>query len=126
MNQDIFTSLLKQFTRFIDRLTDEDISALKSGKKILSFKLIEDQKASRENKDLSEFRKLADQLMEINSRVEAENLLDNLKKKNLIELSKFLDIPVQSRENISKIKEKIIESTVGYRLRSQAIQRSTD
>ncbi len=35
---------------------------------------------------------------------------------------KSLDIPLLQRDNIEKLQEKIIESTIGYRLRSEAIQ----
>ena len=34
----------------------------------------------------------------------------------------MLDIPFQKKDSIDRILEKIIEGTIGFRLRSQAIQ----
>jgi len=45
-----------------------------------------------------------------------------LTKDGLVLLAKHLDLPVQKRENIKRRSEKIIETTIGYKLRSQAIQ----
>jgi hypothetical protein len=43
-------------------------------------------------------------------------------KNGLVTLAKHLDLPVQQRDNMKHISEKIIETTIGYRLDSQAIR----
>jgi len=51
MNQDIFTSLLKQFTQFISNLSEEDITDLTGGEKRLCIELVE-KKQSRNSKKI--------------------------------------------------------------------------
>lgn len=43
-------------------------------------------------------------------------------KEDLVQLAKYLDKPIQKNDNIEQIRDKVIESTIGYRLRSAAIQ----
>lgn len=122
MNQDIFIALLKQFTQFIVYLTEEDISDIISGKKSLSIKLVDKKQSSSPKSSSIDLMEIENSLTIIDSREEAEELLKNFKKADLKTLAKKLDIPVQSNEAILKLKEKIIESTVGFKLRSKAIQ----
>lgn len=37
-------------------------------------------------------------------------------------IAKRMDIPFQKKDTIERLKEKIIESSIGYKIRSQAIQ----
>lgn len=122
MNQDIFIALLKQFTRFVERLTASDISNLSDGKKRLSIELVDWKKSSNEKISSINLQEIADSITKINSREDAEELVKDFKKADLLRLVKILDIPVQGNEDIVRLKEKIIESTVGFKLRSQAIQ----
>ena len=46
----------------------------------------------------------------------------NWNKTALIALARRLDLPVQKRDPNDKIRERIVEATIGYRLRSKAIQ----
>ncbi len=122
MNQEIFTTLLKQFTRFVEHLTNDEIGELASGKKRLSIQVV-DVKQSSSKKSLSiNLQEIADKLAVINSRNEAADLLKNFKKTNLSELAKVLDIPIQRNDDANRLRDKIVESTVGFKLRSQAIQ----
>jgi len=122
MNQDIFTSLLKQFTQFISSLSEEDIKDLSGGKKRLSIKLVEKKQSNSPKNSSTDLRYTEDQLTKIDSRQQAEELLQDFKKGDLQRIAKDLDIPTQKNEDILRIKEKIIESTIGFKLRSQAIQ----
>lgn len=125
MNQDIVIALLKQFTRFVERLTAVDISNLSNGKKRLSIELVDGKKSTNEKISSINLQEIADSITKINSREDAEELVKDFKKADLLRLAKILDIPVQGNEDIVRLKEKVIESTVGFKLRSQAIQ-STD
>ncbi len=122
MNQDIFIVLLKQFTRFVERLTAADISNLSDGKKRLSIEIVDGKKSSNEKISSINLQEIADSITKTNSREDAEELVKDFKKADLLRLAKILDIPVQGNEDIVRLKEKIIESTVGFKLRSQAIQ----
>lgn len=126
MNQDIFTYLLNQFTKFISNLSEEDITDLTSGKKRLCIELMEKKQSSNSKKSSTDLKDTEDKLVKTDSRDKAEELLKNFKKADLQRIAKDLDIPIQKNEDISRLREKIIESTVGFKLRSQAIQGGGD
>jgi hypothetical protein len=44
-------------------------------------------------------------------------------KEALLQLSRYLDLQAQKRETLEKLQERIVEGTVGFRLRSRAVQR---
>jgi len=122
MNQGTLTSLLKQFTQFICNLSEEDMKDLSSRKKRLSIELVEKKQSSSQKSYSTDLRHIEDKLAKIDSREQAEELLKDFKKAELQRIAKGLDIPTQKNEGIVRIKEKIIESTIGFKLRSQAIQ----
>ena len=59
-----------------------------------------------------------------NSREEGAALLKEKcsTKEELTRLAKYLDLPVQKLDKIDQISERIIEATIGFRIRSAAIQ----
>ena len=65
------------------------------------------------------------QLNLIHSREEANSyfLSKGFKRSELEAICKQLDLPFTQKENMKILQEKIIEGTVGYKLRSQAIQK---
>jgi hypothetical protein len=126
MNQDIFTSLLKQFTQFISNLSEEDINDLTGGKKRLCIELVEKKQSSYSKGSSTDLKDTEEQLAKIDSRDQGEELLKDFKKVDLQRIAKNLDIPIQKNEDVARLREKIIESTVGFKLRSQAIQSGGD
>ena len=82
--------------------------------------------SSNSKKSSTDLKDTEEQLVKIDSREQAEELLKNFKKADLQRIAKDLDIPIQKNEDISRLREKIIESTVGFKLRSQAIQGGGD
>lgn len=46
----------------------------------------------------------------------------NLRKTDLQRLARQLNIPIRKRDTIDKLAEKIVESTIGYRLRAAVFQ----
>jgi hypothetical protein len=126
MNQEIFTSLLKQFTQFISNLSGEDINDLAGGKKRLCIELVEKKQSSHSKNASIGLKDTEEKLVKIESRDQAEELLKDFKKADLQRIAKDLDIPIQKNEGLIRLREKIIESTVGFKLRSQAIQSGGD
>lgn len=43
-------------------------------------------------------------------------------REGLVSLAKAIDVRVTKKDNVGKLRERIIEATIGYRLRSAAIQ----
>lgn len=73
------------------------------------------------------FNELLSDLNRVDSREKGFDLLsERVKTKTHLEkFAKFIDVGVQKTDKLDKIKENIIESTVGARLRSEAIQGRT-
>ena len=65
---------------------------------------------------------IIDKMLTMKSRQEGETYLVSncLSKEDYVEVAKQLDVP--HRANITLLKERIIEGTIGFRLRSDAIQ----
>jgi len=74
-------------------------------------------------KDLTEF---ISKLTNFSSREEAQRFLDTTcsTRKALEPIARSLDIPVLKQDKVDVLRDKIIEATVGARIRSQAIQGS--
>ena len=64
------------------------------------------------------------QISALSSRQEAQALLDSkFSSKKVLELiARKLDIPINRQDKVEDLRDKIVEATVGARIRSQAIQ----
>jgi hypothetical protein len=73
-------------------------------------------------------KETAQRLNELNCRKEGLSLINQYltgkkaPKQDLKKLAAYLEIPQYQKYNTSELQEKIIEATIGYRLRSKAIQ----
>lgn len=67
---------------------------------------------------------IAAKLVELSSRDEGEAYLQAHAKgrRDLEAVARFLQLPVQSDDKVDRLRAKIIENTIGSRLRSEAIQ----
>jgi hypothetical protein len=53
----------------------------------------------------------------------AQHLLSAAPTKTALqEVARYLDLPVRKSETIAELRERIVEATIGYRLRSRAIR----
>ena len=73
------------------------------------------------------FSTLRDTLLSLEKR---EDGLKHLRKtlglkKELLDFCKFLDVPTTRKDKMERLEEKIIESTIGYRIRSKVVQGRT-
>ncbi|MCL1078717.1 hypothetical protein D5R81_12570 [Parashewanella spongiae] len=72
-----------------------------------------------------DLEKIVNELNDINDRNVALDKLQMINKKGLEVIARSLDIAIQRTDKVEAIKNKIVESTVGARLRSSAIQGTT-
>lgn len=61
-------------------------------------------------------------LNEIETRYAATEILSSINKMGLEKIARLLDISIQKSDKVDELRLKIVESTVGARLRSSAIQ----
>ena len=71
-----------------------------------------------------EFEKLQDALRNTDTREQAREIIDRLlhTKAELTRFARVLDIPVPKSTSSEQIKDRLVEGTVGYRIRSAAIR----
>jgi len=127
-NSQALSILLRQFADLLENLDDQDVE------KIIRYHsklLISGTDASKSLKKISpaplsntDIDTVRNNLKTVSTRETAEALLNEWapKKAQLEAVAKALSVPVQKIDTADQIKNKIIDATVGYRLRSHAIR----
>ena len=124
-NKNMISSLFSLFAKEMEKFSETDLIDISSGKATLKIEIVKSkptlQTTSHHEMDLSNVKSVLDSFQ---SREEVlEYLNQNFKtKKDLTSLAKIVDAHVQKSDKIDQLKEKIIESTIGFKLRSAAIQ----
>ena len=125
-NKNILLKFMEEIVIELSLLSEADISKLESGGYSLSLKVVKNKKTPIKRVEINEETKneILKQFKECKTREEGLQILSkNLKnKKDLTSFAKLLDVSVLKQDKIDTIKEKIIESTIGAVLRSNAIQ----
>jgi len=111
---------------FLQKLTEMDMLDLENGDKEIKFEIMYKEKHIAKTFSIDESSML-DIISELNKMTSRENGLELLNNKCSLRqdyesIAKRIDIPHSKKDTIDKLKEKIIEGTIGFRLRSQAIQ----
>jgi hypothetical protein len=125
--KNVYLLEIDRYISFLSNLSEDDIFKLQKGDSYIKFELM-----SNENNLDSNLTKNADvdvvsiidELYRINTREDGILFLQSkcFSKTDFEAVAKKLDVPFQKKDSIEKIKNKIIEGTIGFRLRSQAIQ----
>lgn len=122
----VVVSLLRSFARQIHALEEEEFSRLVKGDWRIE---IGHGKSSRHRRAIArcsaaELQRLRSALASTASRESARELIEGVvhSREDLTELAKALDIPAPKRSSTEDLKERLIEATVGFRLRSAAIR----
>ena len=118
---------MEHFLAFLNKLPQAVIKEIENGDKRIEINVIStskeyDEPIQQNSVVVSESISF---LNSMQSREEAYSYMSSsdLKKADLEAICKQLDLPFTKKENIKALQEKIIEGTVGYKLRSQAIQK---
>ncbi|MGA5817223.1 hypothetical protein ACPC54_05095 [Kitasatospora sp. NPDC094028] len=118
--------MLEQVGAFLQSLSPEQVEDLLAGRARIA---LVKRPAPRETKPPSgapgvDLDRLRAELSAATSREAGEEHLESRKltRTDLQALARALDIPVRKGDNMSAIKEGIVEATIGYRLRSGAIR----
>lgn len=117
---------MEHFLAFLNKLPQAMVKEIENGEKQIEINIISSSKEP--NEPMSENSIVVSEaitfLNSMQSREEASSYFstNDLKKADLEAICKQLDLPFTKKENMKTLQEKIIEGTVGYKLRSQAIQ----
>jgi hypothetical protein len=122
----VSTNLIESFLDWLNRLPEGDVANLNSGKSKIVFALDQQKQKSRGKVSHGpvDINALLDQLNQASDRETGKVILadEAIDKSTLLALCKRLDLPSSTKDNIPSLQEKIIEQTIGYRLRSRAIR----
>jgi hypothetical protein len=121
------TELLHQVGIFLQSLTPDQVDDIVSGRSRITLSKrrgTSTAKAHDDSQPVIDYEALGNELSSKASREEGYSLLDDagLNRSNLQKLARTLDIPVLKSDNMERIRDRVIEATIGYRLRSGAIR----
>ncbi|MFF0963955.1 hypothetical protein ACWDQO_11360 [Streptomyces sp. NPDC003703] len=118
--------VLKQLGAFLQSLSPEQVEDLAAGRSRISLVRTQaprEAKTSRRGPSV-DLEQLRLYLSGAESREVGEEYLkkQKLSRADLQALARVLDIPVRKGDNMDAIRESVVEATIGYRLRSDAIR----
>ena len=118
---------MEHFLAFLNRLPQSAITEIELGTKRIEINLVPATIVTdvhKKDEDIIVLN-IVTQLNLIHSREEANSyfLSKGFKRSGLEAICIQLDLPFTQNENMKILQEKIIEGTMGYKLRSQAIQK---
>jgi len=121
--------VLRRLIEALDSLSEEELKKMSDPQYSIEFKAIR-----RRSKDESKLlftdtnaEEAITQLSMFSSRQDAQAMLDGKypSKKVLEVIARKLDIPITRQDKVEDLRDKIVEATVGAKIRSQAIQGTT-
>jgi hypothetical protein len=125
----MLASLLRRLAAVVEQSSSRELDALLRGEREL--RVVVGSRNGRSERSLpglgwshKEFTAIASRLSELATREAGRDLLDGAlpTRASLERFARFLDLPVQRTDTIELLREKIIESAIGSRLRSEAVQ----
>ena len=118
-----YAKFLEIVVREVFKLSEKDIQKIINMDYELKISVVEKKRASDAKADISDkdIAQILDYLNIIQNRESALVELSSLTKKNLEMIARKLDVAIQKSDKVEAIRLKIVEATVGARLRSSAI-----
>lgn len=120
------TEVLRKIADFLRTLTDDQIDDVITGKVKLTLTSSRDKRVSVKPRsiDESDIIHIREELVSKHTREEGIALLDNLEltRESLKDIAVAMDLPTPKTDTVSRLKDRIVEATIGYRLRSNAIR----
>lgn len=122
----IIQKVLADISREFAALSDDEIKKLAEDGYSLSVKVVKARQRPTQTDDLPQEEKeqIVKDLEQAETREDGLQVLeDSVRTRKALELlAKHLDVSVLKQDKVEYIREKIVEATIGARLRSQAIQ----
>jgi|25_taG_2_1085351.scaffolds.fasta_scaffold01182_6 hypothetical protein len=127
-NKKLLKNVFNSLSRAIDKLSEDEILDVESGNFEINFLFSGKRSVAKKDRDKasldeSVLNRVNNLLNKASTREEGVLILEeHLKGRAELEsFAKSIDVPVMKSDKVITIKEKIVDSTVGARLRSGAI-----
>jgi len=121
-----FFGALRLLVDAVERLSEEDISKIGDESYSIEIRLV--RKRTKDESisliPVTDLANIIEKLTAFANRNEAQQFLyTNFSTRKAIEpIARKLDIPISKQDKVETLRDKVIEATVGARVRSQAIQ----
>lgn len=128
MSKKVISKFLHELISLLETLSEADLKKLETGEYTFDLKILKKDvrhSVKLERKDVN-YSEAIEKLNTCDSRELGYDILNTYfsNKKELELFAKYIDIYVMKQDKVDKIKEKIIEGTIGATLRSSAIQKN--
>lgn len=116
-------NILRRLADYVDKHPDEDLAPIFKQAATL-MQSTERVKKSPPQKQLPDVQAIATELQTLQTRDAGDALLRERvpNRSGLEAIARFLQLPVQRDDSVDRLRAKIVENTIGSRLRSDAIQ----
>jgi hypothetical protein len=118
--------VLRRVSNFLRTLTDDQVDDLISGRVRLTLTNGPSRKSLAKRRDVAalDINHLREDLTAKSTREEGIDLLESLglTRESLREIATAMDLPTPKTDTVARLKDRIVEATIGYRLRSSAIR----
>lgn len=125
--RDLLSALLKEMAKAVRDMSDDDLAALRNGELRIQLTAVE-KPTSGKKEALRDFHpdSIVDTLRQADTFDAGLAILERecATKEHLLRLARELDVPAEKRDTVERLRERIVDATIGFRLRSQAIQSS--
>lgn len=114
--------LLEHFISFLKKLDESELEGLKNGSLQISF-VKESKRAKVAKSSAFQAGMFISKLLQCQNREECEKIIREakLRKSDMEEVLKTLDVAFTKRDTKMRLQSKILENTIGKKLRSEAI-----
>jgi len=122
--KDLLARLLAELSRSIRALDDAEFAAALNGDVRLRV-IVEPRVRVREDEmEQIDASATVTALRQLDALAAGMDLLEreHPSKEQLLRLCRFLDLRAEKRDTVHRLRERIVEATIGFRLRSEAIQ----
>jgi hypothetical protein len=116
--------ILQQLATFLRSLTPEEAEDLAQGRTRLTLASRPPKRAASRELPSEQVPEVIRELSRLSTREEGAAYLREVvpTRTNLAQVAVAMDIPVPKADTVSKLRERIVEAAIGYRLRSDAIR----
>ena len=118
--------ILQVVAKFLRSLTEEDIRSIQESRSRFALVRNEDRAPAPETERTVDVDGILTKLRSASSREEGESMLNELmrRRSDLVVLARVVGLSPPKTDTVARLRERIVDATIGYRLRSDAIRRS--
>lgn len=122
--RDVSIEILHQVAAFLRSLNEQEIEELVHGRAKLTLAGRGRKRTSPKELPADMIPEVLDRLRSLSTRDAGATYLRDVapSRAHLAQLALAMDVPVPKTDTVSKLRERIVEAAIGYRLRSEAIR----